>query len=262
MLIAAADTETTGLRPGSRPAELAAVLFDDETGDIKDCYERLIFPGMPMPASTTEIHGITDEMLEGKQSALLVFEEFFDWLPAGTPLAFHNAPYDCGVIAWDAARVGFSLNTQHPVIDTVEIAKSIGATRNNKLPTLVEHYDIKTIGNAHRAGSDADAVMRYYLAVRGQHSVTPRSWLSTGYDYRYTSELPPSMADLPSHVENGTPIEFAYTDGKGQSTERTVTPYGWALINGEVRFHGACHLRDGALRDFRMDRVQSIQSAA
>ena len=48
----ALDVETTGVEPGSRLIELAAIAFDDD--GIIDIFERTVNPGMPLPADAAK----------------------------------------------------------------------------------------------------------------------------------------------------------------------------------------------------------------
>jgi DNA polymerase-3 subunit epsilon len=58
----ALDLETTGLDPGrDTPVAVAVVPF--RGGEPIGGYETLVNPGRPIPAASTRIHGITDEMV-------------------------------------------------------------------------------------------------------------------------------------------------------------------------------------------------------
>ncbi len=67
------DTETTGLSFGTdKIIELAVLLFefDPVTGEvfrILTAYDGLEDPGRPIPAESTAVHGIRDEMVAGKR---------------------------------------------------------------------------------------------------------------------------------------------------------------------------------------------------
>ncbi len=91
------DTETTGTDLESdQVIELGLVAFDYEpqTGQIvriAAVYDSLEDPGMPIPAETTAIHGITDEMVAGQRiddSAVAALVHGAQWIVA------HNAAFD------------------------------------------------------------------------------------------------------------------------------------------------------------------------
>lgn len=256
----AIDTETTGLERGSRAVELAAVIFDDATLEIDQQRSWLINPGMPIPEDVTKIHGITDDMVATSQDAGTVLAELIDWLPADLCLVAHNAPYDAGIISWDAARCGIDLPPWQ-IFDTVSISKAIAVTKKNGLKDLVLHYGIIVEGDEHRAGRDALCCAKYFAAVAGQHNVGPVAWNDVGHDYAYTDTFPPELMELPTLVAHGGALTFAYEDKDGEASERTVSPYGWATIKGELYFHGHCHLRE-ARRSFKADRIRAVLQAA
>ncbi len=93
----ALDVETTGTDlAGDAVIELGLVAFDFDpaTGHIvriADVYDSLEDPGMPIPAETTAIHGITDAMVVGQRiddEAVRQFCAGAKWIVA------HNAGFD------------------------------------------------------------------------------------------------------------------------------------------------------------------------
>lgn len=256
-MMVAFDTETTGIEPGSRLVQIAGVLFDHETGII-DTFERLVNPGMPMPADAGALNGVTNEMLADAPDAKTALADFWAWVPAYATMVTHYARFDTGVVSWEMARCGMP-EPEHMVIDTWGLAKAIGATKDNKLLTLVGHYNIQLLGQAHRALVDADACRQYLeIAQKILHSLPVERWAQAGHDYSYTENLPEALEYLPALISAGSPLNFTYDDGKGARTERSITPYGWAEKGGVIYFHGHDHMRD-ARRTFRCDRVVSVE---
>lgn len=97
LLGAVVDTETTGTNPDKDAIiELGMVLFeyDPETGKayrILESFDQLEEPDFPIPPESTEVHGITDEMVAGKQIDDSEVERFL----AGVSLVIaHNAKFD------------------------------------------------------------------------------------------------------------------------------------------------------------------------
>jgi DNA polymerase-3 subunit epsilon len=91
------DTETTGTIAGKDAIiELGMVLFeyDPETGvvyTVLDSFDQLEDPGFPIPAEATAVHGITDDMVAGKQIDDASVERFLDGV---TLVIAHNAKFD------------------------------------------------------------------------------------------------------------------------------------------------------------------------
>jgi len=247
----AIDVETTGLEPGSRMIELAAIAFD-ENGVI-DQFNQLVNPGMPLPKDALAINQITDDMLADKPDAGEVLRQFFAWLPC-TELIAHFACYDTGIISWEAGRFGIDIPEGLTVIDTCEIAKTIGETKNNKLVTLADHYALERHGEDHRALADAHLCMEYFKLLHTRIDLKSLPWASVGHDYSYSAELPSHLSDLPDRIAAATQLDFTYQDAKGDITERAITPYGFAMTPKGLMFHGYCHMRE-ARRSFFVDRM-------
>ena len=252
--LVAFDMETTGVEPGSRMVEIAAQAFDPD-GTVIDEFASLVNPGMTMPADAGAVNGITDDMLKDAPDASAVLREFLAWLPSGPTLVAHNAPFDVGVLAWELGRAYMPMISAS-VIDTLQIAKALKRTANNKLQTLIEHHRLVVDGDAHRALRDASACRQYFCVSGG--SAVGLSFEDLARLACFTADLPSQLAALPELVRVGGELSFAYQDAKGATTERTITPYGWAVVNDTLMFHGLCHLRNER-RSFRADRVVEIE---
>jgi len=262
MLIAATDLETTGVVKGSRAVELGCVLYDTEQGEVVDRFESLIYPGMPIPPDVTDLHTITDDMVRDAPDASIVFMNWLAWLPADAVLAIHNAPFDCGIITYDAQRGGVPVPSHLRVIDTLAIARARNGKNGNALGKLVERYGIKVSGDAHRAGHDAEACVKVLMAMHAERPVlellNPTPWDKAGHEYAYTDVMPTGLEDLPKLVANRESLSFAYVDADENRTERTIQPYGWAVWKEQFYFNGICQLRGGSRREFRADRVNQV----
>ena len=91
------DTETTGTDPAvDKVIELAVVAFEychatGTVGRVLGSYDGLEDPGLPIPPSSTAIHGITDAMVAGKKIDDAAVAQLLDGV--GIVIA-HNAAFD------------------------------------------------------------------------------------------------------------------------------------------------------------------------
>lgn len=253
MHIIAIDTETTGLSAGSRLLSLAAIAYDIEADQVIDRQEWLINPGMPVPPDVTPVNGYTTDTVKDGVPASQALPELFAWLPPRPTLVAHNAPYDMGILNWECGRTQTPMPDGIQVIDTLQIAKTLKESKGNKLDALIERYGIQRIGEGHRAMSDADACLQY-LVLMTKSGVKYES-RPLVCDYHYIE-----MPDIAGAVEAGGKISFAYEDKGGESSERTITPYGWCARGDIAYVHGWCHLREDR-REFRADRMRAITHA-
>jgi DNA polymerase III subunit epsilon len=122
------DTETTGINhDADKLIELGMVAFefDPETGQayrILESYSAFDDPGMPIPPESTEIHGITDDMVAGQvidagrigqlldgAAIVIAHNAAFDrpFLEARLPL-FETTPWACSLaqLNWAAEGLG------------------------------------------------------------------------------------------------------------------------------------------------------------
>lgn len=251
------DTETTGVEPGSRIIEAAAIAIDGYSAVIERA-EWLAYPGMPLPPDVSEIHGLTAaEVATFPHTSKLLdgLSGFCERYP-GAPIVAHYAQFDVGMIQYAYDLVGeYNPFADRQVICTCESAKLAGKTKRNRLIDLVEHYGIERIGDAHRAMSDADACAQYFMRHVTHTSALP--WTER-IEYRFTPEMPAGFDLLPEAVLYGGTLAFSYTERNGALTERSITPYGWSLKGGTFMFHGLCHLR-GERRTFVADSCRDVR---
>lgn len=91
------DTETTGTNPDKDAIiELGMVLFefDPETGEayrVLESFDQLEEPGFPIPAESTAVHGITDDMVAGKRIDEVAVARF---LADVSLVVAHNSRFD------------------------------------------------------------------------------------------------------------------------------------------------------------------------
>nr|WP_281186674.1 PolC-type DNA polymerase III [Bacillus solimangrovi] len=155
------DVETTGLSAVyDTIIELAAVKIKD--GEIIDRFESFANPHHPLSATTIELTGITDDLVQNAPDPEEVLKKFYDWIEDDTLVA-HNASFDMGFL-----NVGFQKidvgKAKNPVIDTLELARFLYPDfKNHRLNTLCKKFDIE-LTQHHRAIYDAEATG--YLLIK------------------------------------------------------------------------------------------------
>ncbi|MCP8616487.1 PolC-type DNA polymerase III [Salirhabdus salicampi] len=148
------DVETTGLSAAyDTIIELAAVKV--KNGEIIDRFESFANPHHKLSETTTELTGITDDMVKDAPEVVEVLEKFHAWM-GDDVLVAHNASFDMGFLNEGLKKIGQPKAT-NPVIDTLELSRFLfPELKNHRLNTLCKHLNIELVQH-HRAIYDAEA---------------------------------------------------------------------------------------------------------
>ncbi|MDQ0270190.1 PolC-type DNA polymerase III [Cytobacillus purgationiresistens] len=148
------DVETTGLSAVyDAIIELAAVKIHD--GEIIDRFESFANPHHPLSATTINLTGITDDLVENAPEIEEVLKKFYAWT-GDAVLVAHNASFDMGFLNVGYKKIGIGKAT-NPVVDTLELARFLHPEmKNHRLNTLAKKFDVE-LTQHHRAIYDAEA---------------------------------------------------------------------------------------------------------
>lgn len=168
------DTETTGLEPasGHRIIEIGCIEMKDrrKTDRLLHYY---INPEREIEQEAVEIHGITEQQLEGEPVFEDVADRLIDFI-RDSEVIIHNAPFDVAFINAELLRLGDDwgrLEDYCSVTDTLEMARELHPGQRNSLDALCQRYGID---NSHRslhgALLDAEILLDVFLAMTGGQS--------------------------------------------------------------------------------------------
>jgi DNA polymerase-3 subunit epsilon len=150
------DTETTGLprNKHDRPenvdnwpyvVQLAWILFDDEGKEIED-KEYILKQKVNIPPSASEIHGITNTIMEEKGiDPKIVLTELLGAIKRVKTIVAHNIDFDLPILEAEFIRNGFEKQLQKvDKVCTMKVGKNFcklpGAYDDYKYPTLMELF--------------------------------------------------------------------------------------------------------------------------
>jgi len=170
------DTETTGLTPSvDEIVQIAAVRVVNGRRVEGEVFDTLVDPQRRIPPGSTEVHGITDQMVKGAPTIAEAGRAFHRFAQ-GAVLVAHNAPFDLEFLRRHEAGIGARFD--HPVLDTVLLSAVIyGQTEVHSLDALTARLGI-TIPEAarHTAIGDtvatADAFLKLLPMLRGRGFAT------------------------------------------------------------------------------------------
>lgn len=175
-LFVSIDTETTGLSPWlDRVVELGAFGLQRR---VEVCaISCVVQPEMPIPATASRVHGITDEMVAGapKWAESEAVMSALDWMFKADVLVAAHVDFDLGMIRAELWRSGFAPGglEHRPWVDALALAKwHLGVPRFTKgygLPEAAAALGVR-VDDAHRALTDAKTAMRVLWALRRERS--------------------------------------------------------------------------------------------
>lgn len=163
------DTETTGLDKTDEIVEISIVDFD---GSL--LYSSLLKPSKAIPAETSRIHGITNEMVASSQNWLVQWPTIRNYL-YGRTIAAYNAPFDVRMMQQSHAAYKFPWRENFKVVDVLPLYSDYrgvwnparGSMKYFKLEEAGASFQI-ALPNAHRSTADSLLTRAVLHAMAGQ----------------------------------------------------------------------------------------------
>lgn len=224
--IAFIDLETTGISiTNDRIIEIAIVkILADGSRQVK---RKLINPGMPIPAGSTAVHGITDEMVKDAPSFKQVANEckqFMDHCDIG---GYNSNRFDIPMLIEEFLRAGIEFSTEGRKF--VDVQKIFHKMEERTLSAAYKFYCQKILEGAHSAEADAQAT---YEILEAQVTRYPQMGATVDSIVQFTGE--DEMVDFARRFikENGIEI-FNFGKHKGKTVEKVLKEepqyYDWMM---------------------------------
>ncbi len=165
--LVAFDLETTGL--DGEKARIVEFCFIELDADLRELgrWTELVNPGMPIPADTVKVHGITDEMVASRP-AIAAFASRIQALVQDAVLVAHNHKFDLEILSRELTRAGQTgLKPNHPCIDTHQLEAFVNS---HSLAETYKRYFGAEFAGAHRSEADTAACVEVLRKQRTAHS--------------------------------------------------------------------------------------------
>ncbi len=159
------DTETTGLTPSTDEiVQIAAVRVVNGRRVRREVFDTLVDPKRPIPQSSTEVHGITEDMVKGAPTIAEAGRKFHEFA-RGAVLVAHNAPFDMEFLRRHEKSIGASFD--NPVLDTVLLSAVVyGQLEQHSLDALTARLGLTIPEEArHTAIGDTVATADAFLKL-------------------------------------------------------------------------------------------------
>jgi len=159
--IAFIDLETTGINISTdKIVEIAIVKI---TPDGKQTIKRkLINPQMPIPKASTDVHGITDEMVKDAPTFKQAANEIKQFLEHCDLGGYNSNRFDVPMLIEEFLRIGLDFSTTGRKM--VDVQKVFHLMEQRTLGAAYKFYCNKTLEGAHSAEVDATATWEILLA--------------------------------------------------------------------------------------------------
>ncbi|HEX4373189.1 MAG TPA: 3'-5' exonuclease [Puia sp.] len=152
--LAVIDLETTGVNLASdRIIEIAIVkIMPDGSKIVK---RKLLHPEMPIPAASSAVHGITDEMVKNAPTFKQVANELKQFIENCDLAGYNSNRFDIPLLAEEFLRIGMDFDCKGRRL--VDVQKIFHQMEQRTLSAAYKFYCEKTLEDAHSAEADATA---------------------------------------------------------------------------------------------------------
>lgn len=166
------DIESTGLYPRQdRIIELAAVkVMPDGSETVKTW---LLNPTIPIPADSTKVHGITDDIVRECPTFADKADEIFEFFRDCDLGGFNSDRYDIPCLEEEFARAGYNLGAS--ARKHVDVQRIYHKMHPRDLSSAVREYLGRDHAGAHGAEADALATLEVLKKQMSMHAELPKS---------------------------------------------------------------------------------------
>jgi DNA polymerase III subunit epsilon len=159
--IAFIDLETTGVSLSTdRIVEIAIIkLLPDGSRQVK---RKLINPQMPIPKVTTDIHGISDEMVKDAPTFKQAANEIKVFIDGCDMAGYNSNRFDIPILMEEFLRVGLDVDlSKRKMVDVQHIFYTM---EPRTLTAAYKFFCQKELVDAHSAEADVNATIDVFLA--------------------------------------------------------------------------------------------------
>jgi DNA polymerase III subunit epsilon len=231
--LAILDLETTGINLSTdRIIEIAIVkVFPDGKKIVK---RKLINPEMPIPPASTEIHGISDEMVKDAPTFRQAANEIRQFIDNSDLAGYNSNRFDIPMLAEEFLRV--SLDFDFRVRKLIDVQKIFHSMEQRTLAAAYKFYCNEVLVDAHSAEADATAT---WEVLQSQIERYPQLGLTVESILKCIGE--DNTVDFARRMimENGVEV-FNFGKHKGRSVTEVLKAepqyYDW-MMKGDFPLH-------------------------
>lgn len=159
--LAVIDIEATGMNLSTdRVIEIAIVkILPDGKKMVK---RKLLNPEMPIPASTVDIHGITNEMVKDAPTFRQVANEIRQFIDNADLAGYNSNRFDVPMLVEEFLRASLDFDMKSRKL--IDVQKIFHTMEQRTLAAAYKFYCNSVLENAHSAEADASATWEVLLS--------------------------------------------------------------------------------------------------
>ena len=227
------DLETTGINVSiDRIVEIAIVKIGvDGTKQVK---RRLVNPEMLIPKESSEVHGITDEMVKDAPTFKTLANEIKQFMEGSDIGGYNSNRFDVPMLNEEFLRAGMNVDIESRKL--LDVQKVFHKMEQRTLSAAYQFYCHKTLEDAHTAEADATAT---WEVLEAQIERYPQIGNTVESIVKFTGE--DEIIDFARRLvyENGI-IVFNFGKHKGKSVIKVLKEepqyYDW-MMKGDFALH-------------------------
>jgi DNA polymerase III subunit epsilon len=231
--LAVIDLETTGINLGSdRIIEIAIVKIMPDGKKISK--RKLINPEMPIPAASTDIHGISNEMVKDAPTFKQSANELKQFLDNSDLAGYNSNRFDIPMLVEEFLRIGMDFEMKGRKM--VDVQRIFHLMEQRTLSAAYKFYCSKNLDGAHSAEVDANAT---WEVLEAQVQRYPQLGTNIDAIIKFTGE--DNVVDFARRfiMENGIEI-FNFGKHKGRPVVDVLKAepqyYDW-MMKGDFPMH-------------------------
>lgn len=227
------DLETTGINVSiDRIVEIAIVKIGvDGTKQVK---RRLVNPEMLIPKESSEVHGITDEMVKDAPTFKTLANEIKQFMEGSDIGGYNSNRFDVPMLNEEFLRAGMNVDIESRKL--LDVQKVFHKMEQRTLSAAYQFYCHKTLEDAHTAEADATAT---WEVLEAQIERYPQIGNTVDSIVKFTGE--DEIIDFARRLvyENGI-VVFNFGKHKGKSVIKVLKEepqyYDW-MMKGDFALH-------------------------
>jgi DNA polymerase-3 subunit epsilon len=221
------DLETTGINVTKDRIVEIAILKVFPNGN-KESYTWRVNPEMPIPAETTLIHGISDEMVANEPTFKELAHKVYALIKDSDLGGFNSNRFDIPLLAEELLRAEIDFDLKKSF--AVDVQTIFHKMEKRTLEAAYKFYCNKDLVNAHSAAADTEAT---YEVLKAQLERYPDLENNMGYLAEFSSHK--DKADFAGFINYNNDGEEVFAFGKykdklvAEILETDAGYFGWLL---------------------------------